>query len=402
MLIRVLSESYLKIILLNGLIVAIIKFLNISLPTSPINIITAFFVPFFLYQFVKSKKSLTKIFITLFIIFGVLKFFILKHYNLTDSFDLFHLTLALTSFNYFFNLEQEKKIKILFLFKKFTLFFVFVFFVQYFFRDILPKAFTDVPNLFKEIGVEKYTVEINLKQLYRPNGLIGNPITFGFVLNLLLAIELFYVRVVKSTIKSRIIIITLLFMIFFLFSRANIILALIITSLSLIKRENVLKISLILSFLIVLIFPINKFLYSSVTEYRYNIDRITGKDFRAQKSTDEHIKDYIKAYNTFLKKPILGSSAKEMKDKQIITDGAVPYLILTHGAGGFLFFLIAYFSILKSFLKQLINDQIIFPLFIITLLIFPYSILNSAILNKGVFLIIFSFFGVTSNLILKK
>ena len=399
---RLLNENYLKIIFLNGLIVALIKISGISLPTSPVNIITFSFLPLFLYQFIKSKSSKTKSIISFFLLYIIIKFFILKHFNLTDSFHLLHDILAYTSFNYFFNLNQHEKLKLLLLFRKFSYFFILVFFLQYFFRTVLPSAFTDIPNLFVDIGVEKYTALVYNTALYRPNGLIGNPITFGFVINLLLAIEYFYIRIVKNTIISRIIIIILLLMIFLLFSRANIVFALLVGMFSLFKKKNIIKISLISSIFLIFIIPLNSYLYSSVTEYKYNYDRIFGVDERAIKSTESHLEDYFNAYKTFLKSPVFGTSTSKLIDEKIITDGAIFSLLLKYGAFGFLFTLTMYFSILKTYIKQLKVSYVTFPLYIFILFASVYSYLNSAILNKGVYLILFLFIGITSNLNLTK
>jgi hypothetical protein len=395
----ILNKGYVKIIFLNGLLVALIKYFGVGLSTSPVNIITIIFLPLFFYQFSKSKSSSGKTVILFFLIYIVFKLLILGHFNITDTFNVFHDALAYTSFCYFFNLDQRNKLKQLLIFRKFSYLFVFIFFVQYFFRDLLPSAFTEIPNLFVEAGVEKYTRVIDDKSLYRPNGLIGNPITFGFVLNLFLVLEYFFIGVYKKTkTKSRIVITILLTMIFLLFSRANIVLAIIISLISFLKKSDVVKASLISLVFLIFIIPINDYLYSTSTEYKFTIDRLTSEDSRAAQSNNEHLLDYIKAYGMFIENPLLGSSAKKIIEDDIITDGGVPILILRNGLLGFLIILILYFSLLKIYSQQLSNSKMFFPLFIFVLLLFPYSFLNSAILNKGVYLIIFSFLGITANL----
>ena len=158
------------------------------------------------------------------------------------------------------------------------------------------------------------------------------------------------------------------------------------------------KIILISLVFLVSVFFINNFLYSSFVEYKYASDRLTNQDIYAQKSTDEHIIDYISAYNLFLKNPFFGVSSKKIIEDSIITDGAIPILILRYGLLGSLFMFMMYFSFLKICWKKSKNNDIFQPLFIFILLLIPYSIINSAILNKAVYLIIFSFFGIIANL----
>lgn len=396
------NTFFLRIIFLNGLIVAFIKLLGISYPTSPINLITIFFTPIFVYYFLSSKSTLTKNGIAFYLFFLICRFFIIGDFNPTDTFGLFHIILALTSFYYFFTVNINTKIKNLLVFKNYTYFFMALFLLQYLFYSILPKAFTEIPNLFFDVGVDKYTRNINGDTFYRPNGLIGNPITFGFVLNIFLLIEIaFYKSKSDSRVKHYLITSSLLIMIFLLFSRANFIFAFLLLTLPYIKRKNIMRILFSITILLLSFSYFNDVFYTLSSSYRYMSDRLSGNDDYASSSTLEHLGDYLKAYNYFIENPILGVSHFEIINKEIITDGAIPILILQNGTIGFMILLLYYLNHSKNYFKKR-DNHLNKMFFIFSILLIPYCILNSALLNKGVFLIVFVLLGLTSNLFYTK
>lgn len=389
---------YIKLLLLNGLIVALIKFVGISLPTSPNVIITFLFLPFFISFLIKSKNSNIKKIIFLYLFYVLIKFIVFRYFNFRDAFNVIQDMLAFSTFYFFYNLSKEAKIKCLNIFRNFILFFTTIFFIQYFFKDYLPTAFLEIPNLFLSFGIDSYTRVIEGESFYRPNGLIGNPITFGFFLNLLLATEIFFLKLKKPKPINFIIIFIISLMIFILLSRANITLCLLLVSSIFLKRKKIVKsISILLISLIILI-PISNLLYSKSSQVKFVIDRFTGDDEYAARSTGEHIIDYIKAYEMFKNNPIVGVSAKRILEEEIITDGAIPILILRNGSAGFLILLLMYFFIIKKYNFQSKKLEITNSFFIFSLVFFPLSILNSAILDKGIYLIIFIWFGLTCNI----
>jgi len=64
--------------------------------------------------------------------------------------------------------------------------------------------------------------------------------------------------------------------------------------------------------------------------------------------------------------------------------------------------MIMYFYLLMDYKKQWNKHKITAPFFAFIIFLIPYSILNSAILNRGVYLLIFVFFGITVNLFKKE
>ena len=390
---------YIKLLLLNGLIVALIKFVGISIPTSPNVIITFLFLSFFISFLIKSKNSNIKKIIFLYLFYVLIKFIVFKYFNFRDAFNVIQDMLAFATFYFFYNLSKEAKIKCLYIFRNFILFFITIFFIKYFFKDYLPSAFEEVPNLFLPVDDTQYIRVIDGVSFYRPNGLIGNPITFGFLLNLLLATEIFFLKFKKPKLINFIIIFILSIMIFILLSRANITLCLMLLSSIFLKRKNIIKsISILLISLIILI-PLSNLLYTKSSQVKFVIDRFTGDDDYASQSTAEHLIDYIKAYEMFKNNPIVGVSAKRILEEEIITDGAIPILILRNGLFGFLILLLMYFFIMKKYNYQSKKLEITTSFFIFSLVFFPLSILNSAILDKGIYLIIFIWFGLTCNIL---
>jgi hypothetical protein len=273
-----------------------------------------------------------------------------------------------------------------------------MFFIQYFYHSSLPTALTEIPNLFSEIGIEKYTRELEDIFIYRPNALIGNPITLGYFLNFILVIELYFYNNYKNKF-SLVKIAFIILMIFLLFSRANIFLSIGLLSFNFILTKNSFKrFFLVLSLGIFSLLSIG-FIYSLSPYIGYLIDRFTGTDSYAASSVNEHLHDYQMAYTIFLENPILGIQPSWRIENSVITDGAFLSLLLDLGLIGFIPFLVV-IGILthKTFLASRTN-KVITPFVIFLAFFLPYIFLNSALLNKGVFLIIFIFFGLISSFV---
>ena len=191
-------------------------------------------------------------------------------------------------------------------------------------------------------------------------------------------------------------------MIFVLYSRANITLCLLLLSSFFITRKNVFKSISILFLSLIILIPIVNFLNSKSSQFRFVVDRFTEVDKYASRSTEEHIIDYLNAYEMFKKNPIVGVSAKRILDEKVITDGAIPILILRNGLIGFLILFLMYFLILKKYNYHSKKLEITNSFFVFSLILFPFSILNSAILNKGIYLLVFIWFGLTCNFLNRK
>jgi hypothetical protein len=392
-----LNNVYITLIILNGVITAFIKFFEINFLTHPINIITIFYLPIFIYAILKSKGKSVRIVITIYIFFLVVKYFLLFGFNLLDLFRLILDILSLISFFYFYELNQENKIKSLRVFQRFVFFFTIIFFVQWFYYDILPDALIKLPNLLHDVEVDRYERDYSGTTIFRPNGLVGNPITFGFFLNLLLVIEVFFYRLYGK--KQDLIKITLILtMIFLLFSRANVFLAILIIFLNFLRKKNFFKILLGMIISLLVAIPLNNFLYSSFTYYQFMIDRFTSEDKYSAASNLEHLKDYSNVYQAFLQNPIIGMNVSEIINQEIITDGALLFLLLKLGGICFIFLIVLYVFLIKKYQQQWANYKITSSFYFFIILLIPYSILNSAILDRGIYLLVFLFLGITSNL----
>lgn len=273
----------------------------------------------------------------------------------------------------------------------------FIYWIQYFFHNSLPEAFTEIPNLFEEVGAERYTRELVDLVVYRANALIGNPINLGFYLNLIFCIYLFKNFTNKSFFNVSILLLIAI-MILLLFSRANFIFMILqVLGYLIITNNSPLKLIKSIS-VFILIITASLFLFSNQINHQYN--RLVGDDEYAQASTDEHLKDYNKAIEYIIDNPVLGINPHENSKYDIITDGAIFNIALNAGIPFSLFYMFIIILILSKLLKysKYNRSQLIFIIFLIITI--PYSIINSAILNKGVFLLFHIFAGIViSNVI---
>lgn len=395
------SNLFLLLCLFNGLIVALLKYTGINSPISPINLIAILFFPLLLFRIALPHTAHIRLkiliqSILLFILFKVLVLIFTSGPTLTDTITFVLYGSCILSIYFFATQPNNKASKALQYFRISFLVFGIIYFVQYSFHQVLPPAFTEIPNLFVDIGVERYTREVSDILIYRPNGLIGNPITLGYFLNLLFSIELFF----WNKTKSKIIVFRLLLlaiMICLLFSRANILLLFLLCFFNFSFRKRFVKVAFLSIFFIITIIGALYSFYGENIWITYTVDRFLGIDVYAAASTEEHIEDYKNAFNTYLDNPFVGISPEQELKENIITDGAVFILLLHFGTIGFMMLMVGYVKLIQALKRLFLWNKDFAPQLVLLTLLIPYSVLNSAVLNKGLLLITGIYIGIFLN-----
>ncbi len=388
------------LICLNGVFVSLIKLAGLNISASPINLIILSTIPIlFISLFFQVYKSVELFLIAKLVSLQIFLFFlkiiyliIQKEFTNTDFIIYMMYFSGYLLLIHFASLSKERISKYIDFIISCFIVILAIYWIQYFFHSTLPTALTDIPNLFNEIGVDKYTRELTDIIIYRPNGLIGNPISLGFYLNIVLALILFRYHN-YNTKKNLILIILLFIMITLLFSRANFILMIVqIVSFLFISTNKIS--TLVFKFAIVLFFlSILALIFNS--QFSFLIDRLTGNDEFAKASNIEHLNDYTNALTFIYTNPLLGISPQINLDNNIITDGAIFSFILNSGILIFIGHLIIVLYVLKILFIASRKKKSLLILFIFIILVNPYCFLNSAILNKGLFLFYHLFLGIS-------
>jgi len=248
-----------------------------------------------------------------------------------------------------------------------------IFFIQYVFKDHLPEYFLNVPNLVQAVGADKYTRVYEGFEVYRPNALMGNPISLGFFCNM---VVFFGFKLHNASLRQKICFRLLpSLMIVMLLSRVNI---------------SVLFVQWILAFSFLSkkmwryapwLFALFLIGWDVLLEFLnvYYI-RITGADERAIASNLEHLNDYLKALEVFVAFPVFGVSQSFLVNNEIITDGGLITFILRFGSFGTIFLLLYTLQLLKKigFDKVNISRDIIL-LFCFVVMLTANSAINNPI-----------------------
>ena len=384
-------------LIFNGIIVSLIKFFQFQTPVSPINLIIIIYFPLFVSFFFILHSKLKSL-VTFFILLLILNFLLKNNFDLTNILTLTIDTISLMSFCYYFHLSHEKAARILYLISKFFIIIPIIALIQYFFSSSLPEAFVDLPNLFIE-EIKDYERDYLGVIFFRPNGLIGNPITLGFILNFMIIIE--YYLYLNSKSKFRLIKISFYsIVIFILLSRANITLLALIF-LAIISNFNPRRITINISFILFIVIVFGT-IFTQNDIISFYFDRFYIVDTYAAASNEKHISDYVSAFEVFNENFILGISPSDILDEKIITDGASIILLLRHGIFIFIFLAYLFISYLKSLYKMVSKDTSLKPIIFILIVLPLYSVLNSAILNKGIFILLFIISALIYNIVQNK
>lgn len=201
--------------------------------------------------------------------------------------------------------------------------------LQFIFFSILPQSFVELPVANVGDATSHFPREYEDIYVYRPNGLIANPISFGFFLNMF-----FLLFFLKSPRRLTVIVGAVVFLLIILLaSRSNIISSVTIVlalSIAYLGRRSLwtTAIPLIIIFLVLFIYSdtdmINRFFYA--------FDRLSGVDPWVAKSNQEHFEqlvsfDALIGLNWLVGIPV-NADAIESK---IITDGSLLASMLRYG-----------------------------------------------------------------------
>jgi hypothetical protein len=225
--------------------------------------------------------------------------------------------------------------------------------------------------------------------IYRPNGFIGNPITFGFFLLAVLNIQLFLYSKKRSVLTLMPIILNL-GLIVWMYSRANIAGALLLIFIFFLYhgRAAIMIVPAIILGSVAFLNPFNS------TFLEFVVSRLSGQSEGAIASNMEHANDYVTAVEYISDSPLIGVPlGKYLGDDTIITDGAWFALALDFGLPLFFLFLIISLLLLWNAFKVSKTQDcrgLFIPFFIVIILT---SVFNSAILSKSMFVFTLFLFG---------
>lgn len=263
-----------------------------------------------------------------------------------------------------------------------------IFFIQFLFKESLPESFLNIPNIGDSEGIEKYSREYEGIEVYRPNSLMGNPISLGFFCNM---VVFFGFKLKNKSLRETISLILLpSLIIIMLLSRINITVLFVqlLFGFSMFGKKMLSYLPLIIIFLA----ASGGFLTNFLNIYYL---RLSGADQNALASNLEHLNDYLRAYEVFKDNAFFGVSESYIINNEIITDGSLVILICKLGSIGALILLLYAVSLLKKIgfgSNNRIRDSILLISFLLLL------IANSAANNPINFILL----GVLVNYFLKQ
>lgn len=363
-------------------VVSLIKYFNLPFGISPINICYLVLLPWSIYHLLSIKRRGTKLqqFINVYSL-ALFAFLLLRIAKiawsegsvvLTDVLYLFMPFVGMRIFSMVLSASEKSRIMIRSVLVNFMAIISIIAWIQYFFVDTLADAFTELPNLVKEVEYSRYTRELEEMVIYRPNGLIGNPINLGFLLNLFVFL-LLNNKNHRLDRKNIVLLASSIVMIFLLASRANILLLLGQIALRYRMRIFSLRNLLPLLFFIMILVNVDEFRYTWVHVF----NRFSGEDDYAVASNAEHIRDYYEALYILVSNPVMGVSPNFVFEFKIITDGALFFLALINGIPFSLFSSVFIVSIIREmWLKG--NSTLVGFIVLVVL----YSFLNSSMIHK--------------------
>lgn len=392
------------LVVFNGFIVAILKYFGIILPLSLITIIILFFFPLVVWRMYYSvENNITTREINLPIItISILLFAKLMIFPMELNGSSLSLTLVYIFSLYFFyltiGLSKDQSMNLIKLISTYGFIILLFGYIQYIFHDSLPNVFTELPRINSSMVKGQYIREVGDLIVFRPNGFIGNPITYGFFILVLLNINL-YLYTQEKKIFYIFNVILALVMVILLTSRANITGSFVIILLFLYQTQNKMKM-LIYSFIAIVTIPVSIFLlYEKVPFITFVIDRFTAKDKYAQASTEEHIHDYIASINTIMDNPIFGVPiGVYVGENTIITDGVWFANLINYGIVIFIIYLFIWFYMLKKSYNLSIKQKyfgLLFPFFFVITIT---NFLNSGMNAKQTYVFIWMLLGLIYNL----
>lgn len=389
------------LILMSGVASAISKCINISLPASPITFVSLITVPILLYLYIYTwyhLKSVRLINILITIIFLLMSLKLIMY-----PMDLTTATISFTYLYYVFPLfyfyvgisininEVNAFLKLLFILGTILLG---IGYAQLFLFDYLPTCLTDLPYLTAAFDMKTYSREYEGVLFYRPNGLLGNPITYGYFLLIFLAVSLYFFYIEKKIFYLCISILAI-YMIISLLSRMNVLnmfLLLVLFSFFAYGYKKTFTLSSVIVVALVFLLP---FLYNDYPLVTFLIDRFLEKDHYAAASTDIHMYEYMRSIKILQEYFFFGiPQGVYVGDNVIITDGAWMSLFLNFGFFSFAIYLVIWIFFLKASLKVSLLSNYKFFFFSILIITIIENIINSAMLDKGMNMLVWILLGV--------
>ena len=314
------SKNLLKInlsfFLYSGLATVLVKTLNIPLPVAPVvvaNIAVLGVNLAFIFSTNVQKHTL------LLILYLVLTFIFHGYPGLFDISTIIFDINAILALNLYSDLVTFEKLEILKFIKKILLFPLIIFYSQLIFFDLLPREFLEIPSFSNDVDVSRYFRSLDQKDIFRPNGLIGVPITYGMVF----ATSLFVPSAIfKSKALNVLLEIAIMLSIVLTYSRAAVGL-MIIYLVAKIKVRRIGRSILALAVIAVIIF--------GFAEVDFLLSRLSGADDYALASNSAHLVDIYNALYFIGQSPIYGYSSQFIVDQKIITDGYLLIIMLRYG-----------------------------------------------------------------------
>ena len=384
-----------------GVITSILKFLDYTIPVSIISLLIISVYPVTLFKMLRHIRLdpiIQRVTVILFIFSGclILKL-LLQPYLL--SIEGFYMALififSIFAFYLPLGLNEEKTWRLFNYILYFGYGFLCIAYIQLFFHEFIHISFVELPVIDSATITKDYKREIEDVVLFRPNGLFANPITFGSLLLLFYSLELYKFFENKSIFSFAISVLYLL-MILLLFSRGNIIAAILITLITILLKYKIVKFLIITNIFAILVIMLFWYFYDQSIALQFLIDRFTGADSYAVSSNEEHISDYLSALNLLSESIFLGISTDIDSSRSVVTDGSWFILPLQFGLPIFLIFSILWLYVLRKIYQlNKFFPAFLFPFFCAVSLT---GFLNSFLLEKKVFFIMWLIFGLAINL----
>lgn len=353
------SKNVLKINLIfflySGLATALVKSLNVALPVAPV-VIANIAVLGVNVAFIFSKSIQKN---TLLLILYLALCFVFHGYpGLFDISTIIFDINAILALNLYVGLFTFEKLELLKFIKRILLVPLIIFYSQLVLFELLPREFLEIPSFSNDVDVSRYFRTVDEKDIFRPNGLIGVPITYGIVF----ATSLFVPSAIfKSKALNVLFDLAIMLSIVLTYSRASVGL-LVLYMLTKIEFRRIGRAILALAFLSVIIF--------SFAEVDFFLSRLNGSDDYALASNSAHLGDIYRSFYFIGQSPFYGYSSQFIVDQRIITDGYLLIFMLRYGI-----LIVPVFLIL--FKQKLTAKQFLFVGVIISL-----GFINSAYLSR--------------------
>lgn len=395
------------LLLLNGLIVSLLKYLGVTLHYS---VASALIFASFPIAFVKYMQNLFvvknfiivvfNISITLLTVLACIKLLVFDAHLNTQAIKSVAFYLMPIYFFYIpLGLSLDRSKSKLRLIGTLGAIAIAIGIIQYLFRDILPTEFTELPRI-DSLTIEKdYVREIDGNVLFRPNGLIGNPITYGFAIIIFLNLYLTGNVHGGSLVKYGLILTSIILMII-LASRANISLTILSLAIFALQKYNYKKISIAIFSLALAVYLIATVGSKFFATVKHVIDRFTLADHYSYASLIEHINDYVAAYTYFYSNPILGAPFGLFSgNNAIITDGFWFAALVDFGLVLFVPFVTIWMCLILISYRVSHKSELIGLVFSTMICITIANFLNSAFSSKSMYCLIWLLLGLVVNLL---